>query len=253
MFDCINLRVGQLSLAASVAGDASRPALLLLHGWPHSRALYDGVIEPLSADFFVLAVDLPDVGEWRGSLASAEKAELADIMLAAAESAGAQNIIITGVDVGGMIAFAAARDHGARIAAAIVINTVIPGIEPWSKIIADPRIWHFAFHAIPDLPELLVTGHERVYFDFFHNALSGDPKRIPDALRAQFVGAYQRREALGAGFDWYRAMSKDRNETASTNGPQRLCSMCAAMPIGGRSRLISKDWRRPASHASNTV
>jgi hypothetical protein len=29
----------------SVAGDADRPALLLPDGWPHSRPLYDGVLE----------------------------------------------------------------------------------------------------------------------------------------------------------------------------------------------------------------
>jgi pimeloyl-ACP methyl ester carboxylesterase len=171
------IRIQDMRLGASFAGEASRPALLLLHGWPQSRALYEGVLEPLSIDFFVLALDLPEVGESRGAPASAEKSILADIALAAAESVGARDILIAGLDVGGMIAFAAARDHSTRISGAIVMNTVIPGIEPWSEILADPRIWHFAFHAIPDLPEILVRGHERVYFDFFTDFLSGDPKR----------------------------------------------------------------------------
>jgi hypothetical protein len=39
--------------------------------------------------------------------------------LAAAESADVHHITIAGLDVGGIIAFAAARDHGARTAAAV--------------------------------------------------------------------------------------------------------------------------------------
>jgi pimeloyl-ACP methyl ester carboxylesterase len=216
MAQSLTVEARGIRLGASMAGDPSLPGLLLLHGWPQSRALYERVLEPLSVDFFVLALDLPDVGDSQGAPASAEKTTLADIALAAAERAGARNIVIAGLDVGGMIAFAAARDHGERISAAIVINTVIPGIDPWAQIIADPRIWHFAFHALPDLPEILVRGHERVYFDFFTDFLSGDPDRIPEALRVQFVRAYRRPEALKAGFDWYRAMAKDaeRNATA---------------------------------------
>src|SRR5262245_44630191 len=88
----VTLHARQITIAASVAGTARRPALLLLHGWPQSRALYDGVLESLSADFFVLAPDLPEIGDSRGGPASGEKAILADVMLAAAEGAGARDI-----------------------------------------------------------------------------------------------------------------------------------------------------------------
>jgi len=218
------LHVRGLTIAARIAGEAEKPALLLLHGWPQSRALYDGVFESLARDFFVVAVDLPEIGESRGSPATAEKSTLADIVLAAAENAGARDITVTGLDVGGMIAYAAARDHGSRISAAVVINTVIPGVEPWSKIIGDPRIWHFAFHAVPNLPEVLVSDREGVYFDFFHDFLAGHPDRISKELRAQFARAYSRPEALKAGFDWYRAMPADakRNATRTHISPPLL-------------------------------
>jgi pimeloyl-ACP methyl ester carboxylesterase len=211
----VTFHVRDLSLGASIAGRVSQPGLLLLHGWPQSRALYHNVLEPLSTEFFVIALDLPEIGDSRGAPPSGEKTILADISLAAAESVGARDIVVAGLDVGGMIAFAAARDHGARISGAIAMNTVIPGIKPWSQVLADPRIWHFAFHATPNLPETLVQGHERVYFDFFTDFLSGDPKRIPEASRAQFVRAYSRPKALKAGFDWYRAMVKDAEHNAT--------------------------------------
>ncbi|HEX6705846.1 MAG TPA: alpha/beta hydrolase [Albitalea sp.] len=198
-----------LSLAFLSAGDPARPALLLLHGWPQSKEVYDQVVDPLAAEHFVLAFDLPAIGDSRGAPPSAQKKDLADILIGAAEHVGARSIVVAGFDVGGMIAFAAARDHGQRIIGSVVMNTVIPGIDPWSKILSDPRIWHFAFHALPDLPELLVSGHQRAYFDFFTDFLAGRKDAVSERHRATFARAYGRREALEAGFDWYRAMQAD--------------------------------------------
>jgi pimeloyl-ACP methyl ester carboxylesterase len=198
-----------VTLGALVAGDPSKPALVLLHGWPHSKEVYDGVVDDLAGDHFVLAFDLPAIGDSRGAPRSAEKKELADLVLGAAEGAGAKSIVVAGFDVGGMIAHAAARDHAQRIAGAVIMNTVLPGLDPWEKVLAHPRIWHFAFHDIPALPELLVAGHQRAYFDFFTEMLAGNKEAVTERHRDIFAGAYARPEALSAGFDWYRALAAD--------------------------------------------
>ena len=203
-----------LTLGALVAGNADSPALVLLHGWPHTKEVYDEVLEELAADHFVIAFDLPGVGESAGTPASSEKIVLADALLGAAETLGAESPVIAGFDVGGMIAYAAARDHAQRIKGAVIINTVIPGIEPWSKVLADPRVWHFAFHAIPELPEKLVAGHQREYFDFFLEMLVARKDRVGARHRTLFAAGYRKPEALKAGFDWYRAMRADAERNA---------------------------------------
>lgn len=203
------VKVGALTLAYREAGNPENPALVLLHGWPHSSALYAGVLEELARNSRVLAFDLPGIGGSVGTPPSGEKSVLADILLNAAEALGARSIIVSGIDCGGMIAYSAARDHAHRIVGATVGNTVIPGVAPWSSVITDPRIWHFAFHNVPKLPELLVTGHERQYFDFFLDFLSKEKGALSDELRAEFARAYQRPDALATGFSWYRALEKD--------------------------------------------
>ncbi|ADV12877.1 MULTISPECIES: alpha/beta fold hydrolase [Mesorhizobium] len=212
------LEAGDMQLAVSTAGDPRRPALILLHGWPHSRKIYDGVIDELGTRYFTLAFDLPEIGESRGTPPSAEKKVLAGIVISAAEALGAKSIVVAGFDVGGMIAFAAARHHGGRIVGAVPMNTVIPGLHPWTKVVANPGIWHFAFHAVPELPELLVTGHQRAYFDFFFDLLAGRPEALTNEMRETLTQAYARPEALKAGFDWYRAFKQD----AEANAPARI-------------------------------
>lgn len=210
----VTIQTHGLTLGALTAGSAARPGLVLLHGWPQSSRAYDLVIDELGEDHFVLAVDLPAIGMSQGLPPSAEKAVLADIVLAGAERAGACSPVVAGFDVGGMIAFAAARDHGHRIRGAIVMNTVVPGIEPWDALLADPRIWHFAFHSLPDLPETLVMGRQREYFDFFHDALAGNRSALTARHRAAFAQAYEQAQSLKAGFDWYRAMQADARRNA---------------------------------------
>ncbi len=203
------LTVDNCTLAMRSAGDQHDPCLVVLHGWPQTGLAWEGVLENLGRDFYALAFDLPGVGDSVGEPPSGEKTVIADLILKAAVAAGGKSIIVAGYDVGGMVAFACARDHGTRVDGAVVMNTVLPGIEPWSKVIADPRIWHFAFHAIPDLPELLVAGHQRAYFDYFYDIMAADPQALSSHSRDAYARGYSRREALKAGFDWYRALAKD--------------------------------------------
>jgi pimeloyl-ACP methyl ester carboxylesterase len=203
-----------LTLGVSLSGHAGHQAVLLLHGWPQCRRVYDSVLDALGEDVFALAFDLPAIGDSRGAPVSAEKHVLADVCISAAEQIGAKRPVVAGFDVGGMIAFAAARDYGERIAGAMVMNTVVPGLDPWNEVLANPEIWHFAFHKLPELPETLVTGRERAYFDFFIDFLAGNRNAITEDMRAAFVAAYQRPEALRAGFDWYRRMEEDARRNA---------------------------------------
>lgn len=89
------------------------------------------------------------------------------------------------------------------------MDTVIPGVDPWSEVIANPRIWHFAFHTIPDLPEQLVAGNIPAYFDFFYQQLSARPEAIDTRARARYLESYSRPEALHQGFEFYRTLWSD--------------------------------------------
>jgi pimeloyl-ACP methyl ester carboxylesterase len=75
-----------------------------------------------------------------------------------------------------------------------------------------PHIWHFAFHAIPALPERLVQGRQAEYFRFFYDALSFDRAKILPADRSAYVDAYAADAALTAGFNWYRTFPRDAEE-----------------------------------------
>jgi pimeloyl-ACP methyl ester carboxylesterase len=199
-------------------GARDKPAVLFLHGWPEDWTAFEQVMIPLSEAAHVVALDLPGIG---GSLTpprSNDKRTLAAYVHGVVERLGLRDVILVGHDAGGMVVYAYLHAYPGELARAVIMNTAIPGIDPWSEIVRNPHIWHFAFHAIPELPEKLVTGRQRVYFDFFYDAISARPDALSDQARQSYVDAYARPEALHTGFEWYRAFPQDEKDNLSLKG-----------------------------------
>jgi pimeloyl-ACP methyl ester carboxylesterase len=199
-------------------GPASAPAIVFLHGWPQSWAAFEPVMRALERDAHVVAIDLPGIGGSTTPPRSNDKRTLAGYVHRAIDQLGLRGVTLVGHDAGGMITYAYLRAYPGALARAAILNVVIPGIEPWSKVIANPMIWHFAFHAVPGLPESLVRGREAEYFDYFFDAIAADRDAISGAARAIYAAAYARPEALRTGFEWYRAFAQDVKDNAVSRG-----------------------------------
>jgi len=172
----------------------------------------------------VLAIDLPGIGGSTGAVTHGTKRELAAAVHEIVVALDLHSPTLVGHDIGGMVVFAYLRSHGADLSRAVIMDTVIPGVGPWDQVRAHPRIWHFAFHAVADLPERLVQSRQRPYFDYFYDTLSPDPATITDAARTAYADAYRSPEALTAGFDWYRSFDQDAADNAdrtTTDTPVR--------------------------------
>jgi pimeloyl-ACP methyl ester carboxylesterase len=210
----ITIQVEGLTIAIREAGPAEAPALLLLHGWPQSSHAFEPVIMRLSREYHVFAPDLPGIGGSFGAPKAGDKKTLATLMRRVVDAVPLNRPVVVGHDVGGQIVFSMLRNYPEALAGAVIMDVVVPGIPPWDDVIRNPRIWHFAFHAVPRLPEELVAGHPRAYFDFFFDILSKDSSDIPSETRDVYAEAYSRPESLKAGFDWYRAFEEDAKENA---------------------------------------
>jgi pimeloyl-ACP methyl ester carboxylesterase len=217
------ISLGDNSFHMVEAGQDHPESLIFLHGWPEDWTEWQQVMEQARQTYHVVAFDLPGVGESQGAVPGGEKAALASTIHQAVQVLGLNPYVIVGHDAGAMVAYAYLRTFTAHIKAAVLLSSVIPGVEPWSKVLTNPFIWHFAFHSTPRLPETLVMGKQRLYFDHFFDLLTKNQGAIDDAARTHYAAAYGSQEALQAGFDWYRAFSHDaqtnRLDTAPINTP----------------------------------
>jgi pimeloyl-ACP methyl ester carboxylesterase len=212
-----DVSVDDLTIHFYETGNPAGEALLLLHGWPESARAW---FEPMAhiQGLRLLAPDLPGIGASRGRPSKADKRSLGRLLVQALGSLGVERFAVAGHDVGGIIAYALMRSEPERLTGAAIINVTVPGIDPWSKLIANPDIWHFGFHRVPDLPETLIADHLEAYFGFFYAALSGGKDRVSAEAKAAHVLAHSRPEALSAGLDWYRGFPQDAEDNAADTG-----------------------------------
>ena len=60
----------------------------------------------------------------------------------------------------------------------MILETPIPGLDPWEELKADRRLWRFGFHQPPGLPEKLLAGRQFIYLPDFLNRWVLDSKLL---------------------------------------------------------------------------
>lgn len=172
----------------------------------------------VAAHAHAIAVDLPGIGASVGCTPSHDKRTLARYIRSLLDALNMRATTLVGHDIGGQIVYVYLREYPDEFARAVLMNIVIPGIEPWSGVIRNPHIWHFAFHSIPNLSEKLVAARQDAYFKYFYDVLATTPETVSEETQRLYVSAYSRPEALRTGFDGYRAFPQDEKDNGTTYG-----------------------------------
>lgn len=212
------VQVEGLPIHVAEAGTRGKPAVVFLHGWPQSGAAFARVMATLRDEAHVFAVDLPGIGGSPTAPRANDKRTLARYVRGVIAALALTDVTLAGHDAGGQIVYAYLHAYPEDLARAVIMNVAIPGLDPWDEVKRNPHIWHFAFHAVPELPEILVAGHQARYFDFFYDAIAARPAAITPQARAVYAEAYARPEALRTGFEWYRAFAQDEKDNTAVKG-----------------------------------
>jgi pimeloyl-ACP methyl ester carboxylesterase len=202
------------------AGDPDGVPFLFLHGWPESWQSWRQVMTVAARQARPVAIDLPGVEASSGAATDGSKQQLAAVVHELISTMGLREVTLVGQDVGGMIAYTYLRAYQ-DLARVVIMDVVVPGVDPWEEVLRNPYLWHFAMHMIPALPERLVQGHQEEYFGYFYDVLSHDKRRISAEARAAYAKAYATDSALTAGFNWYRTLYQDAadNRQAAAGSP----------------------------------
>jgi pimeloyl-ACP methyl ester carboxylesterase len=205
-----HVTVGEHRVHVAETGDPDGPAFLFLHGWPQSWRAWDSVLALAGEQGRALAIDLPGVGESTGP-SDGTTGDLARIVHEVAVALGLRRLTLVGHDIGAMVAYSYLRRYH-DVERVVIMDIVLPGVDPWAEFLRQPFLWHFAFHTVPDLPEHLVQGRQGEYFRYFYEVLAARPEAISDAARRDYAAAYASDGALAASFAWYRAFARDAEE-----------------------------------------
>ena len=184
----------------SVTAGGHGPVIVLLHGYAEDSRMWRQIAPQLAKRFTVVAPDLPGIGNSSvpnriGIIEAAKQ------LHQAVRALGYRRVSVVGHDIGLMVAYAFAATYRAEVTRLALLEAFLPGVQGWDAIYDSPTRWHFRFFG--PTPVALVTGRERIYFEYFWNDFAANPHRsLPDKERSMYASAYARSGRMAAGFSY---------------------------------------------------
>lgn len=201
------VRVKDIRLHYTRAGDG--PPLLLLHGWPHTSYGWREVQRRLADRFTVIAPDLRGVGFTSKPETGYDADNLADDFHELATSLDLGRVGLAGHDWGGVWAYHYAAQFRDDVSGLAVFEMMIPGTGGHEEgMIPKPDgqfFWHMGWHSVPEIPEALIRGHERMYLQYYYENFAYDPAAIDRDALEEYVRAMELIGALRSGLKIYQA------------------------------------------------
>jgi pimeloyl-ACP methyl ester carboxylesterase len=198
----------------------SGPAIILLHGFPQDWYAFHTIMPRLAKKFTVIAVDSRGIGGSSSTEVGYDILNLTKDVHELVQHLKLDRVYVAGHDNGGIVAYTYARLYPNTIRGAMILDSPIPGMDPWDEIKSDPTVWHFGFHQTPDLPEKLIPCHQFDYFREFFNRLALNSKAITNEEVTHYVNSYSSPAQLKAGLEFYRqAYPSSEKFNAMQRGP----------------------------------
>lgn len=241
---------GGVELNVALAGEG--PAVLLLHGFPHTWQVWTHVLDGLAGRHRVIAPDLRGCGASERTAGGYDAGTLAADAEALLDALGESSAAVIGIDAGTPPAFLLALRRPGLVRRLVVMESLLGGLPGAEEFLAHGAPWWFGFHAEPGLAESVLTGHEAQYIDWFLDAGTLG-QGVDPAVRDAFVHAYTGTEALRCAFSYYRALpsSARQIQEAARTGRLTMPTMAiGAHPVG---RALERQLRPVADQLDGHV
>ena len=232
---------GEARIFVQLAG--SGPALLLLHGFPQSSAMWRELVPALARRFTVVCADLRGYGRSSCPPSTADhapysKRAMARDMVAVMRELGHDRFAIAGHDRGGRVAYRLALDHPERVQRLAVLD-IVPSLVAWER--ADARLalgyWPWSLLAQPaPLPERLIAAAPDAIVDDALTNWDTPARTFPPEIRDTWVEVLRDPAHAHAICEEYRAaatLDRHHDETDRERGHRIACPVLALWSARG--------------------
>lgn len=204
-----------------VEGGQGEP-LVLLAGFPQSWYAWRRVMPLLSDRFRVIAVDLPGQGDSDKPVNGYDTRTTGERLRALVHALGHERYLIGAHDIGAWVAYPYVAAYPNEVRRLVMLDANVPGVTLKPTIEVGPdnwKSWHFFFHPVPDLPEALLQGRERIYIEwFFHRKTANPAATFTQADIDEYERVYAAPGNLRGALAYYRAVFEDIEQNRPLTG-----------------------------------
>ncbi|KJL24451.1 Haloacetate dehalogenase H-1 [Microbacterium oxydans] len=218
--DCDGTRI-----AAEVRG--SGPAVLLLHGYPETKAMWSAVAADLARDHTVVAADLRGYGDSdkpRG--ASYAKRDMADDQVILMRELGHERFAVVGHDRGGRVGHRLALDHPDAVSALAVLD-IVPTLHMFENVDRQmaTAYFHWFFLARGDgMPEALISADRETWLRSRFVGRRHDGDALPDAY-GEYLRCFDVDTVYASGADYRAAAGIDLEHDRADRAEGRVLDL----------------------------
>jgi haloacetate dehalogenase len=237
-------------LACSIGGEG--PPLLLLHGFPQTRAMWAPIAPALAKTHTVICPDLPGYGASAKpqDLAAYSFRAMAREMLAMMDSLGHATFDLVGHDRGARVAHRLALDAPDRVTTLTLMDII-----PTHTLLSDLRwqvaksYYHWFFLAQPEpFPDRMIAADPDSYFQSCLLGWGGAQLSDFDATQlAQYRAAWRDPDTIRGMCNDYRATLTLDMDHDSADADARLS--CPTLILYGATGAMAKHYHVPATWA----
>lgn len=193
------------------AGEGS--TIVLVAGFPQSWYAWRRVMPLLAENFHVIAVDLPGQGDSDKPVGGYDTMTTGKRLRSLLATLGVERYVFVGHDIGSWVGYPYAHQFPDELRGLVLLDGNIPGVTLQATIALGPdnwRNWHFLFNPIPDLPEALLQGRERILIEWFYSRKAADWRSTFSSTDIdEYERAYQTLGGLRGMLGYYRAILED--------------------------------------------
>ncbi|MGJ5141934.1 alpha/beta fold hydrolase [Bradyrhizobium oligotrophicum] len=190
-------------------GPPDGEVVVLLAGFPESWFAWRKVMPLLGSRYRVIAPDLPGQGDSDRPAEGYDTQALATAVHRLLQQLGLTRYHLVAHDIGAWVAYPYAALFEAEVRSLALLDAGIPGVTLPEALPFAPdrawRTWHFAFHAVADLPEMLIHGRERDYLAWFLRRKGASPEAFSECDLDEYARVLTKAGGLRAGLAYYRA------------------------------------------------
>ena len=256
-------RFTQVLSASSVYGviGGQGPAVLLLHGYPQTHAMWHKVAPQLSQQYTVIAPDLRGYGRSAKPQTDKQhspysKRAMATDLIELMDGLGFNQFCVVGHDRGGRVAHRMAKDHPERVTGLCVLD-IAPTREMYQETteLFAKSYWHWFFLIQPHpFPENLINSNAEAYLK--HKIGSGKAGMGPfsDLALTDYLTAWSNPATVHASCEDYRAAATIDVEHDNEDGTEKV--ECPVLTLWGEHGIIDQCfeplslWRERAHNVS---
>ncbi|GAA4277598.1 alpha/beta fold hydrolase [Aquimarina mytili] len=186
------------------------PPIILIHGWLGTSYTWRKVAPKLIKEgFMVVCPDMRGYGDSDKPEQGYDGLNLVEDLRGIIQQLDIkEKVHIIGWDMGALPTYLFASKYPEEVASITYLDEPLPSVNlhQFTTFTEENHggYWHFGFNSAIDLPEILISGNERAFWNYLYGLMLYNPSAISEEDKDEYMRTYASKAGIRGSVGWYK-------------------------------------------------